>query len=211
MQRRLCHFFDGQANYLETWKHITAHAQKAWPMIFCGCGYRLSDVQAGLGHSPKYFSEHCWPWSYWIGIVYRLGIINQAKNVGTSVIRSMAAIGWWPKSGPAMAVAAGPSEPPLIWVHHLWYDNHSSLVTIITIMIHHRRCQKTAEINYCACLNKAILRMLDRLQDRIHLQCTMARGVCALRALVRMFFGRRERICLIAPPWDWFAPLSNCN
>jgi hypothetical protein len=48
--------------------------------------------------------------------LYRLGIINQAKNVGTSDIRSMAAIGWWtkgPKSGPAMAVAAGPSEPPL--------------------------------------------------------------------------------------------------
>jgi hypothetical protein len=45
---------------------------------------------------------------------------------------------------------------------------------------------KSAEINYCAYSNKAILRMLDRdrLQGRIHLQCTMARGVCALRALV---------------------------
>ena len=51
---------------------------------------------------PKYFSEHCWPWSYCIGIVYRLGIINQARNVGISVIRTfhlsgMAAIGWWTK------------------------------------------------------------------------------------------------------------------
>ena len=51
---------------------------------------------------PKYFSEHCWPWSYCIGIVYRLGIINQARNVGISVIRTfhlsgMAAIGQWTK------------------------------------------------------------------------------------------------------------------
>ena len=51
---------------------------------------------------PKYFSEHCWPWSYCIGIVYRLGIINQARNVGISVIRTfhlsgMAAIGRWTK------------------------------------------------------------------------------------------------------------------
>ena len=30
---------------------------------------------------PKYFSEHCWPWSYCIGIIYRLGIINQARNI----------------------------------------------------------------------------------------------------------------------------------
>ena len=51
---------------------------------------------------PKYFSEHCWPWSYCIGIVYSLGIINQARNVGISVIRTvhlsgMAAIGRWTK------------------------------------------------------------------------------------------------------------------
>ena len=29
---------------------------------------------------PKYFSEHCWPWLYCIGIVYRLGIINQCRH-----------------------------------------------------------------------------------------------------------------------------------
>ena len=27
----------------ETRKYITTHAQKAWPMIFCGCGHRLSN------------------------------------------------------------------------------------------------------------------------------------------------------------------------
>ena len=47
-------------------------------------------------------AEIDWPWSYCIGIVRRLGIINQTKNVGISVIRifhlsSMAAIGRWTK------------------------------------------------------------------------------------------------------------------
>ena len=36
-------------------KYITMHAQKAWPMIICGCGHRLSDelqtLQACLGQN----------------------------------------------------------------------------------------------------------------------------------------------------------------
>ena len=49
-----------------------------------------------------YFSEHCWPWSYCIGIVDRLDIINQVRNVGTSVnqtfhLSSMVAISLWTK------------------------------------------------------------------------------------------------------------------
>ena len=77
---------------LEIRNYITTHVQKAWPMIFCGCGHRLSDelwtLQTCLGQTGllDYFSEHCWPWSYCLGIVYRLGIINQVINVGALVI-----------------------------------------------------------------------------------------------------------------------------
>ena len=49
-----------------------------------------------------YFFEHCWPWSYYIGIICMLGILNQVRNVGISVIRTISLI-WtlrnfpWPK------------------------------------------------------------------------------------------------------------------
>ena len=46
---------------------------------------RLAMGKIGL---LDYFSEHCWPWSYCISIVFRLGIINQMRKVGTSVIRT---------------------------------------------------------------------------------------------------------------------------
>ena len=52
-----------------------------WVMNYGLC--RLTLGKTGL---LDYFSEHCWPWSCCIGIVYRLGIINQVRNVGTSVI-----------------------------------------------------------------------------------------------------------------------------
>ena len=52
-----------------------------WTLSYGLC--RLTLGKTGL---LDYFSEHCWPWSYCIGIVYRLGIINQVRNVGTSVI-----------------------------------------------------------------------------------------------------------------------------
>ena len=88
--------------------YITTHAQKAWPMIFSGCGHRLSDepTDPGLALAKtgllEYFSEHYWPRSYCIGIVGRLRIINQVRNVGTSVIRTfhlsgMAALSLWTK------------------------------------------------------------------------------------------------------------------
>ena len=68
-----------------------------WAMSYGLC--RLALAKTGL---LEYFSEHCWPWSYCIGIVDRLGIINQVRNVGTSVIRTfhlsgMAAISLWTK------------------------------------------------------------------------------------------------------------------
>jgi hypothetical protein len=68
------------------------HAQKVWPIVFYGCGYMLSDelwdlYRLALAKTdwPVYFSERCWPWS---GIVSRIGIINQVRNVGISVIRT---------------------------------------------------------------------------------------------------------------------------
>ena len=54
-----------------------------WAMSYGLC--RLALATTGL---LDYFSEHCWPWSYCIGIAYRLGIINQVKKVDTSVIRT---------------------------------------------------------------------------------------------------------------------------
>ena len=89
--------------------HYTTHVQKAWPMIFRGCGHRLSDELLTdsvdlpwTKLTDQLFSEHCWPWSCGIGIVYRLGIINQVRNIGTSVIRTfhlsgVAAINRWTK------------------------------------------------------------------------------------------------------------------
>ena len=48
----------------------------SWVMTIYGL-CRLSLGKTGL---LDYFSEHCWPWSYCIGIVYGLGIINQVRN-----------------------------------------------------------------------------------------------------------------------------------
>ena len=44
-------------------------SSEVWPIIICGCGYRLSNElqiqQACLGQNwLKYFSKHCWPWRY---------------------------------------------------------------------------------------------------------------------------------------------------
>ena len=77
-------------------------------MLFVGVvtywmmGYRLYRLCFSQTWSWVTFSEHCWPWSYCTGIIYRLGIINQVRNVGTSVIRTfhlsgMAAISLWIK------------------------------------------------------------------------------------------------------------------
>ena len=68
-----------------------------WVMSYRPC--RLGLSKTGLLY---YFSEYCWPWSCCIGIIYRLGIINQVKNVGTSVIwtfhlSGMAALNLWTK------------------------------------------------------------------------------------------------------------------
>ena len=51
---------------------------------------RYGPCRLGLGKTGilDYFSEYCWPWSYCVGIAYRLGIINQVKKVGTLVIRT---------------------------------------------------------------------------------------------------------------------------
>ena len=42
-------------DYLETKIYITTHAQKAWPVIYYGCGHRLSDelrtLQTYLGQN----------------------------------------------------------------------------------------------------------------------------------------------------------------
>ena len=47
----------------------------------------LYDTCLGQNWLTKLLFWNCWPWSYCIGIVYRLGIINQVRNVGTSVIQ----------------------------------------------------------------------------------------------------------------------------
>ena len=46
----------------------------------------LYDTCLGQNWLTKLLFWNCWPWSYCIGIVYRLGIINQVRNVGTPVI-----------------------------------------------------------------------------------------------------------------------------
>jgi hypothetical protein len=48
---------------------------------------------------PNYLSEYCWPWSYCISIVNRLGIINQAINVGTSSYLDISLI-WYGSNRP---------------------------------------------------------------------------------------------------------------
>ena len=72
---------------LETRKCITMHAQKAWPVIFCGCGHILWTLQNWLEQN---WLTRLLFWTLLVMImlyryIYRLGII---KNVGTSVIRT---------------------------------------------------------------------------------------------------------------------------
>ena len=55
-----------------------------WTMSYGLCRIALAKIDW-----PELFSEHRWPWSCCIGIVYRLGIINQVRNVGTSVIQTI--------------------------------------------------------------------------------------------------------------------------
>ena len=60
--------------------------------------YELWTLQACLGQNwltkvIVYFSEHYWPWSYYIGVYYRLGILNQVRNVGISIIWTISLIG----------------------------------------------------------------------------------------------------------------------
>ena len=85
MQPRLSGLAGDQKMYYHACK-------KVWSVVLCGFGYWLSDELGLHRHAmgktdwPEHFSEHCWPWSYSIGIVYRLGITNQVRNVGISVI-----------------------------------------------------------------------------------------------------------------------------
>ena len=73
------------------WTSESTHVQqKAWPTI-CGCGniiiewWSTNATHFALGKSDYewFFSEHCCT-----VIIYRLDIINQLRNAGTSVFRT---------------------------------------------------------------------------------------------------------------------------
>ena len=72
---------------------LTWH-QKRLPHMCRKCGYMSSDelwaLQALIWTKLiiSDLSERCWPWSYCIGIVYRLSTINHVRNLGTSVIQT---------------------------------------------------------------------------------------------------------------------------
>ena len=46
-------------------------------------GYQI--VHWHVRATVVYFSEHCWPWSLCKSIIYRLGILNQVRNVAFSL------------------------------------------------------------------------------------------------------------------------------
>ena len=76
-----------------------------WVCVVTGwtMSYRLYRLALAKTDWPEYFSEYCWPWSYCIGVVYRLGIIIEpGEKFSTSVfwtfyLPSLIAISLWTK------------------------------------------------------------------------------------------------------------------
>ena len=70
------------------WRGVATVERWAWQF------YRVVLAKTGW---PVYLYDCYWLWSCYMFIIYRLGIINQVRKAGTSVIPSMPAISPWTK------------------------------------------------------------------------------------------------------------------
>ena len=89
-----------------------------WAMDSTGLSWPKTDWS-------KYFSQHCWPWSYCIGIVYWLGIINQARNIGISVIRTFTYPVWQQSADGQRGPDNRGCTVPDIHVLYMPYSDHA--------------------------------------------------------------------------------------